>query len=78
MNVREGASRMKRAGSWMAIIPVTMGVLIVGINLVAGLGHGILLPQIPLISMLAIELAIPGTLLWIAGWITEGFAEEPN
>jgi hypothetical protein len=75
MNIHEGASRMKRAGRWMMLVPLTALVLLI---CVAGVWElfrhdirsplGLILPSIPLV--------IPGALLWLAGWIVEVFAQE--
>jgi len=78
MNVQEGARRMRRAGVWLALIPACWCALVLciqiafmfraGIGAIAG-GLGI--------SEILIA-ATPGVLLWIAGWIVEGFAKEPD
>ncbi len=78
MNVQEGARRMKRAGQWLIMVPLTAVLVLWGIGLVvAVLRHG----STPLgggaiIFLLAfIYLAIPGGALWLAGWIVEGFSK---
>ncbi len=75
MNVHEGARRMKRAGKWLVMMPVA-AILILSIIVEIGAlfapGKGdpaILFP-------LCLPLLVPGILLWIAGWIVEGFAQK--
>jgi len=73
---------MRYAGVWLALIPACLGALALCIQealIVAGHGTfvGGLNPY--LIGGLGIEgiiiPATPGVLLWIAGWIVEGFAK---
>jgi len=75
MNVQEGARRMKRAGLWLALIPVVLQVLRICIQmaLIARAGIGAVVGGIGILVW-----AIPGTLLWIAGWIVEGFAKKES
>jgi hypothetical protein len=75
MNTREGARRMQRAGQWLVMIPLTTLLLLTGFTVVLNLLHpnasnplGFILPFIPLL--------LPGGLLWLAGWIVEGFSKE--
>lgn len=77
MNVHEGARRMRRAGVALALIPICWCALIMCLQLIAmrhnGLGAvagGLGLAEI-------FVLAMPGILLWIAGWIVEGFVKDP-
>jgi hypothetical protein len=79
MNVHEGAKRMKQAGALLALIPVCFFVLILGLQIAisarkgtAGLG-GVGFGVADILVLLA-----PGALLWLAGWITEGFAKNPD
>jgi hypothetical protein len=78
MNVEEGATRMKRAGLWLAAAPAALGGLLICLQLVliAGPGLGAIAGGIGILEVLL--LAIPGVLLWIAGWIVEGFAKNTN
>lgn len=78
MNAQEGARRMRYAGMWLALIPACWCALVLfiqiafmfraGIGAIAG-GLGI--------SEIVIA-ATPGVLLWIAAWIVEGFAKDPE
>ncbi len=78
MNVHEGARRMRYAGIWLALIAISWRTLVLCIQVIflfrggmgaiaGGLGIGEVLIA-----------AAPGVLLWIAGWIVEGFAKEPD
>jgi uncharacterized membrane protein YhdT len=78
MNVAEGARRMKYAGRWMVWFP--LGALLVFVvflaicSFVPGATHGFALYLQFLV--LPLPLAFVGAALWIAGWITEGFAKD--
>jgi hypothetical protein len=75
MNIHEAARRMRKAGRWMILIPVGLALLLVGREVVYGfyhLGNGGLYPGI----FGLVPLTVPGALLWLAGWIVEGFAED--
>jgi hypothetical protein len=79
MSVHEGARRMMRARQWMSIIPLTMIILFWGIALVLSFtrsNSGIMGIGGIGIMVLSIYFAIPGAILWIAGWIVEGFAKD--
>jgi len=81
MNVREGAARMKRAGQWLFVVPSTVVILCWVIGLTAGQlyrGFGILIGPAMIFAVLALYLAIAGGVLWLAGWIVEGFAKDPD
>jgi len=80
MNVSEGALRMRCAGRWMLLIPVSVFVLFLCIsevfaylrigNYLNGFG------MIHLLFSLLFLVAVPGAALWLAGWIVEGFAKD--
>jgi len=81
MDVQEGARRMKRAGQWLIMVPLTAVLILLAIGLVVSvlrhdsgsLGRG------PIVFLFAfIYLAIPGGVLWLAGWIVEGFAKKES
>ena len=78
MNVEEGARRIKPAGMWLALIPAALGSLLVCLRvfLMTGPGIGAIAGSIGILEVLL--LAIPGVLLWIAGWIVEGLAQEES
>jgi hypothetical protein len=80
MNVHEGARRMQRAGKWLVMIPLSVLSLIWAIAFIETLlKHGYPPYHAPLIFLiLFIYLAIPGGALWLAGWIVEGFAGNPD
>jgi hypothetical protein len=81
MNIQEGARRMKRAGRWLIMVTLTSVLVLLGIGLVVSafphgsrsLGDGVII-----IVFAFTYLAIPGGVLWLAGWITEGFAKNPD
>jgi hypothetical protein len=73
MNINEGARRMRKAGRWLIVLPLVLltivsvvGCFVVRYNPRFALG---LIP-------ISIPLLIPGVVLWLAGWIVEGFAKE--
>lgn len=81
MNIREGAARMKRAGQWLFVVPSSFVILCWVIGVAAGQlnrGIGALFGPLLIFVVLALYLAIAGGVLWLAGWITEGFAMEPD
>jgi len=82
MNIQEGARRMKRAGQWMVVIPFCIMLLVmvaVGIAILERPNSVGLVGLQPIHAVvLLIWLEIPGWALWLAGWITEGFAKEPD
>jgi hypothetical protein len=79
MNVAEGARRMQYAGRWMVFIALIGSVLFAGLTLVLAYlpggqyvhGFGVL-EFIPLFF----PIATMGAILWLAGWIVEGFAKK--
>jgi hypothetical protein len=81
MSVQEGARRMKRAGHWIVFVPLTFAVVMWGIGLAIALlrrdtislMHGGIF-----FLIVFVYLAIPGVVLWIAGWIVEGFAKKES
>jgi hypothetical protein len=82
MNVIEGAGRMQRAGRWMVLISMSVFVLFVCLSEVFvylrigeylngfGMFH--------LLLSLLFLIAVPGAVLWLAGWILEGFAKDTH
>ncbi len=84
MNVQEGARRMQYAGAWLAVIPACLSALVVIFQMtslfspdatrIAGrlaIVGGFRLGEI-------LVAGLPGIALWIAGWIVEGFAKDPD
>jgi hypothetical protein len=68
---------MQRAAQWMIFIPLTVLLLsMFAVEILNRLyaGHGRLLDVISVF----LPLMIPGALLWLAGWIVEGFAKETH
>jgi hypothetical protein len=83
MNVREGAFRMQRVGRGIVFIATASAVLsiIIGIvtHFISGTNSVLLLGfAIPGFLYLSLFPALCGGLLWIAGWIVEGFAMPNN
>jgi hypothetical protein len=80
MNTQEGARRMKRAGQWMIIIPLTVVLLLWAAGLVASpvLHYDGPFHAAVLFIVVFVYLAIPGGALWLAAWIVEGFAKNPD
>ena len=76
MNVHEGARRMQRAGRWMVLIPVSALLLLVLVTVgIATFHSGTIFPWGILIPA-CIPLVMLGAILWIAGWIVDGFARD--
>jgi hypothetical protein len=77
MNLIEGAQRMQRAGRWIVYIAVGLCVLLLGMSAVSTLipnpMHGLGLMDL---TFVLIFLAAPGGVLWLGGWILEGFAKK--
>jgi hypothetical protein len=75
MNVYEGAKRMRRAGQWMIVISLAELTLLAfaglyGAHFDPGLGGPLLLFFFVFVTS--------GALLWLAGWIVEGFAKSAH
>jgi len=84
MNVQEGARRMRYAGVWLAVVPACWSALFLCIRMGSmfrpgtdGIAGGLAIAGGFGIREIVIA-AAPGLLLWIAGWIVEGFAKDPN
>jgi hypothetical protein len=81
MNIHEGARRMKLAGQWIILVPLTLMLIIDGIELMlaviyrstANMSAGFVF-MIPYFLVIA----TPGATLWLAGWIVEGFAKNSD
>ena len=81
MNVTEGAKRMMLAGRWI----VAAGLLIWLLSMLVRASDLFNLGNLPigvrfLLNALAlsIPIALAGGVLWLAGWIIEGFAKEAD
>jgi hypothetical protein len=83
MNVHEGARRMRHAGIWLSQVSFLLGALLLGFQTVLLLRFSTG-PFIAGFAILGVFLNVfPcaflfGVLLWIAGWIVEGFAMEKS
>jgi hypothetical protein len=76
MNVTEGARRMRSAGKWIVLIPLMMTLLLC---LVSFGSYALNLnPRIIVLAVPLIPIEIFGIILWLAGWIMEGFAKEKD
>ena len=81
MNIEEGAGRMKRAGQWLFVAPSSLVILAWVIGITVGQlhpGFGTLIGPAMILAVLALYVAIAGGVLWLAGWIVEGFAQKEN
>jgi hypothetical protein len=81
MNVAEGARRIRLAGQWLVMIPLTLALLAFAI----GLGMALMRQQYDwamhggiLLWIISVYLTIPGGALWLASWILDGFAKDPE
>lgn len=77
----EGASRIKRAGKWIASFGII--VAIIGVAVIVGTTRWVpyeILGFRPLMFALVIYFgyfpAFIGGTMWVAGWIVEGFAQR--
>ncbi len=84
MNIEQGTSRMKRAGVWLAVIGAGWSALVLCTQMISffppgsmAIARGVVFVGVAGIGKI-IMAAAPGVLLWIAGWIVEGFAKEPD
>ena len=73
MNIPEGAYRMRIAGRWLTSVPLLAFVLINLWDILPALLHKPNL-QVEFGLFETILLALPGGILWLSGWILEGFA----
>ena len=79
INIHEGARRMQRAGQWMIFIPLSIILVLWGIKL----GYALFYRGSPVglyggldFILVLFYLTAPGAVLWLAGWIVEGFAKK--
>jgi hypothetical protein len=77
MNIAGGARRMRRVGQYLLFAALGVFALLLCVLAVAllrpSLGIGFALLDLILLPLLV---AAPGAVLWLAGWIVEGFAEK--
>jgi hypothetical protein len=79
MNVSEGVRRMQSAGRWMIMVPLTALLVSIAVGLAAALLHAGSSPlSIFMMLPLLAPLAVLGGVLWLAGWILEGFTKEAD
>jgi len=82
MNVVEGSRRMRRAGRWMVLIPISIFVPFLFLSeAFATLRMGDFVNWFGILQLLApllLIIAIPGGALWLAGWILDGFARDSD
>ena len=67
---------MRRAGKWMVFIPLIVLLLLYLLSFISyalNRNHGIIALAIPLFPI-----EILGVILWLAGWIVEGFAKDAH
>jgi hypothetical protein len=70
MNVAEGTRRMRHAGKWMTVIPLSRFALFVcWSTFVSGFGSLSLVPML-------LPAAGPVKALWLSGWIVDGFSRK--
>ncbi|MGA9669218.1 MAG: hypothetical protein WBQ94_08420 [Terracidiphilus sp.] len=79
MNVAEGSRRMQYAGRWLFFAPVVAAIVSVGLAMaVAYLPSGANFGSFGVLGVfpLLLPIALMGALLWLAGWILEGFIKS--
>jgi mannitol-specific phosphotransferase system IIBC component len=82
MNVREGTKRMKLLGMAMTLAPILAWVLfnlyeVQPVATHSGFGGFEYHFSLRILAA-AIVLAVPGAIVWAAGWVVAGFAKEPK
>jgi len=77
MNIFEGSRRMRLAGRWLTFIPLTAFLVLIGLGEVISLFRGNPRPMLGLIPI-SLPFLFSGVLLWLGGWIVEGFAKESH
>lgn len=86
MALHEGSRRLRKAGKYATLTGVLMLVLAIGPNFL-----GLLLsdssvrimievyrPILPILLSVGYLASVGGALLWLGGWILEGFATPPS
>jgi hypothetical protein len=79
MNLVEGAKRMQQAGRW--IFTAAAILLVLSLCLSAGLKslhHGEFFLPTDLATPLLFLVAISSAILWLTGWILEGFGKDAH
>jgi len=74
MNIAEGTRRMQQAGRWLIGIPLIVVIVFICISLFVQT-----FPQIfgmIVLAELLLSVMVSGAILWLAGWILEGFAKD--
>jgi hypothetical protein len=81
MNVSKGVRRMQTAGRWMIMVPLTALLVAMAVWLAKALLRADVvsspLPILMFVPLLA-PLAVIGGVLWLAGWILEGFMKDAD
>jgi hypothetical protein len=79
MNIHEGARRIKSIGQYMLFASLGVFAALLCLLIVAlvwpALGFNFAIVDLILLPLLV---AVPGAVLWGAGWIMEGFAKEAH
>ena len=78
MNIQGGATRMRRAGQWMIVIPLTVLLLLALVLEILHLLHPGGDSNLLALITVFLPFMIPGALLWLTGWIVAGFAKEED
>jgi hypothetical protein len=82
MNVEESARRIKRSGKWLVFITATTILLLSIAGVIAGgsildIEFAGFFPFVfRLLAPATYCLLVAGVLIWIAGWVVEGFAKK--
>jgi hypothetical protein len=76
MNIAEGARRMQFAGHRLAAITSGLTVVLVLLFITAGFLNVQMFGPLIALGFLVLFGIIPGAVLWLAGWIVEGFADK--
>jgi uncharacterized integral membrane protein len=80
MNIHEGAKRIKRTGQILSLIAILLALLLVIYPIVFQTVYPTSHPwfsSTPLLILTLIFL-IPGGVIWIFGWILEGFTSKKS
>lgn len=77
MNITEGARKMQTAGRWIFLADIAFAVCMVAAQYFLTRYSEAALRPMTIVPLL-FPVMLLGALLWLAGWIVEGFAKDAN
>ncbi len=78
MNIAERARRIRYAGRWMVLLPLSAFTLFLAVAGILTFFHFDILARGFAIGNVALLPVIPGAFLWLAGWLLEGFSKSTH